>query len=466
MRREPASAPGALDSGQLRPLEAETSVTDLAVEGALPPELDGLYVRNSFNPHPALSGGDGVPAHLFLGDGMIHGVRLAAGRACWYRNRWVRTQSLAAATGQAALPGPLDRRWVPHNPANLNVIAHAGRLLALCDVGMPYALNSDLETQGCYDFDGQLAANMSAHPKRDPATGELHFVNYRPWRPWVTYFCADPAGRIVRRQAIDVAGATAMHDFAITRRFAVFIDQPLVFERPPRPGGGLPFCWDGGYAMRLGLLELHRHDAPVRWFEIEPCFIPHVLNAFDDGQAVVLRAVVSDPYYMTGDAPRAQACLGMHEWRIDLASGRVAHHCLSNAPGELPRLDERCVGRPHRYGYAAEIRLAQAWHACGGLFKYDFARDEVIKHDVGPDAMAAEPVFIAAHASAGEDEGWVLSFVYDATTDRSALIVLDARHFDHAPLARISLPQRVPYGAHGSWVPRVDLGESPCRSCR
>ncbi|MDE2611158.1 MAG: carotenoid oxygenase family protein, partial [Burkholderiales bacterium] len=86
--------------------------------------------------------------------------------------------------------------------------------------------------------------------------------------------------------------------------------------------------------------------------------------------------------------------------------------------------------------------------------------------DVGPDAMAAEPVFVAAHASAGEDEGWVLSFVYDATTDRSALIVLDAQHFDHAPLARISLPQRVPYGAHGSWVPRVDLGEWPCRSFR
>ncbi|WP_293028993.1 carotenoid oxygenase family protein [Pandoraea sp.] len=453
-------------SGVLQPLDAEISVIDLPVEGAIPPELDGLYVRNSFNPHPVLVGGDGALPHLFLGDGMIHGVRLAAGRACWYRNRWVRTESLAAATGQAAPPGPPDRRWVPHNPANLNVIVHAGRLLALCDVGMPYALSAELETLGCYDFGGQLTANMSAHPKRDPATGELHFVNYRPWRPWVTYFCADAAGRIVRSQAIDVAGATAMHDFAVTQRFAVFIDQPLLFERPPRPGGGLPFCWDRGYTMRLGLLELHRSDAPVRWFEIEPCFIPHVLNAFDDGDTVVLRAVVSDPYYMTGDAPAAQACLGMHEWRIDLAGGRVAHDCLSDAPGELPRLDERRVGRPHRFGYAAEIRLAQAWHACGGLFKYDFVRDTVTRHEVGPHEMAAEPVFVPARASSGEDEGWVLSFVYDATTDRSALIVLDARRFAGAPLARITLPQRVPYGAHGSWVSQADLDAPPCQSSR
>lgn len=450
----PRDAGALFSHGMFRPLAHETTATDLAVSGTLPRQLDGLYVRASFTPHPALSGT--VP-HPFLGDGMLHGVRLHAGRAHWYRSRWVVTDAVAAATGRPPPAGPPDRRWAPHNPANTHVIAHAGRLLALCEVGLPYAVSPTLDTLERCDFDGQLDTAMCAHPKVDPRTGMLHAFAYRPRRPYVTYFRIDAAGRLAHRVALDVAGPVAMHDFAITQRYAVFIDQPLLFARPPRPGGGLPFRWDAGYGSRLGLLDLHAADAPVRWYPIDTCFVPHVVNAFDARGDVVLRAVLGDPCVMTGDAPDPACRLSMREWRIDRRNHRVSTRCLSEAPGELPRIDDRRTGLPHRYAYAMEVLPGPDWRASGGVFKYDFARGTVARHDVGVTGAAAEPVFVPAHADAEEDEGWLLCYVYDRVRDGSALAVIDARDVARPPVAWIPLPQRVPFGAHGSWVDAARL---------
>jgi carotenoid cleavage dioxygenase len=360
------------------------------------------------------------------------------------------TDTLAATTGRQPLPG-VDRAWGP-NTANTHVIAHAGHILALCEVGTPYEMSPELETIGRYDFAGSLTTNMTAHPKIDPETGDLHFFAYRPRRPFVTYYRADRSGRMTCRATVDVAGPTIMHDFAITRRFAVFLDQPLVFNRSGPSGGGLPFRWDPDYRSRIGLLPTDRPDDGVRWFDVDTPYIPHVMNAFEEGDDVVLRAVVSDAFTLTGGSPSSLA-VTLREWRLDLLTGRVRQADLADLPAELPRIDERRVGRPHRYGYAMEVRPQEGWAASGGLVKYDFASSTVTTHDFGPHVRAAEPVFVPAHDLAGEDEGWILSYLYDERDDRSRLVVLDAQAFDSPPVAMVVLPQRVAFGAHGSWIP-------------
>ena len=461
-RRALADIAGYGANGVFVPLDDEREATDLPVRGVIPPELDGLYLRNSFNSHPSRR----TPQpHVFLEDGMVHGVRIAQGRALWYRNRWVSTDGLAQVANRAPPGGPADRRWSFGNAANISVVAHAGRLLALGETGLPYELNEQLETVGRCDFGGGLARSMTAHPKRDPATGALHGFGYWPRRPYVTYFRADPDGRIARAEPVDVAGATVMHDFAVSERFAVFIDQPLLFERPPRPGGGLPFRWAPEYGSRLGLLDLHREGVPVRWFAIDTCFISHVLNAFDDGAQVVLRAVVSHPYYLTGMPRPHAASLSMHEWRIDTLTARVSSTCIADSPGEFPRFDDRLTGRAHRYGYSTEIVLRHGWLACGGLFKYDFANGAVEHHRFSEYEAASEAQFVPTSEDSAEDEGWVLCLVYDARVDCSRLVVLDAQRFCSEEVASIELPQRVPYGAHGTWVERqaLERARSPCR---
>ena len=115
-------------------------------------------------------------------------------------------------------------------------------------------------------------------------------------------------------------------------------------------------------------------------------------------------------------------------------------------------MDERRLGRPHRYGYGVEVPGGSDWAVRGDLFKYDLSTGAVIAHAFGPRAKASEPVFVPAAHDAGEDEGWVMSFVYDDVKDTSFVAVLDAQAFAGPLVARIPLPQRVPYGAHGSWI--------------
>ena len=258
-------------AGHYAPVPDEIDAVDLPVEGTLPPELDGRYVRNGPNPLP----GDD-PGHWFRGHGMLHGVRLQGGRAHWYRNRWVRTGALA---GRRFLTWRgVDLTAVP---ANTHVIEHGGRLLALVEQGLPYEVDRDLGTVGPCDFGGRLRTAMTAHPKTDPDTGELHFYGYSPVPPYLTYHRVSAAGELVVSRRVKVRRPTLMHDAAITARHVVWLDLPLTFSLR-RMATGFPFGWDESYGARLGVM---RHDDPtatVRWFEIDPCYVFHVGTAHED----------------------------------------------------------------------------------------------------------------------------------------------------------------------------------------
>ena len=208
-------------AGYLAPVPDEIDAVDLPVDGALPPELTGRYLRNGPNPLP------GEPSrHWFIGHGMVHGVRLRDGRAEWYRNRWVRTKALA---GESMIKpdGTVDRSV---GVANTHVIAHAGRIMALVESSFPHVLTPELATVGPCDFDGRLTTAMTAHPKTDPVTGELHFFGYGFAPPFLTYHRLSAAGELVTSAEIAVPGPTMMHDFAITDRHAVFLDLPMTFS--------------------------------------------------------------------------------------------------------------------------------------------------------------------------------------------------------------------------------------------
>jgi carotenoid cleavage dioxygenase len=437
--------------GAFRPVAEERTARDLAVEGALPPELDGLLLRNSFCPYP----GQPLPPHLFFADGMVSGLRLRAGRAEWFRNRWVETEPVARARNAPAPAGPQDICWGPVNPANTHVVHHAGRLLALCEVGLPYELTCDLGTLGRYDFDGALLTNMTAHPRIDPDTGDLHFFSYGPRPPYVRYHHADANGRLLRSDVIAVRGPTVMHDFIITEHYAVFFDTPLVFAPPDAAAGGLPFRWNPDYGSRVGLHPL-ASGGETRWFDIGPCFVAHFLNAYEVGDEVVIRGVARDTGYALGGVSPDKGALQLQEWRIELGRGHVSETVVSDRRGDLPRVDERRLGRPHRFGYSAEAPATPDWASRGGLFKYDLQTGAALRRDFGPGRKASEPIFVPG--GAGEDEGWVLSIVHDEAEDRSFLAVLEAQAFDRPPVARVPLPQRVPYGAHGSWIEGALLG--------
>ncbi|MFB9432394.1 carotenoid oxygenase family protein [Streptoalloteichus tenebrarius] len=442
--------------GYLTPVPDEIDAVELPVTGVLPPELTGRYLRNGPNPLP----GERTP-HWFVGHGMIHGIRLREGRAEWYRNRWVRTRRLA---GDPYLrqDGTRDLAAVH---ANTHVIEHAGRLLALVESGLPYELTPELDTLGPCDFGGRLTTAMTAHPKEDPVTGELHFFGYGVEPPYLTYHRLSADGELRRSVPVDVPGPTMAHDFAITQNHVVWLDLPVVFDMS-LVGRGMPYQWNDNYGARLGVMP---HDGgDVRWFEIEPCYVFHVGNAWEDEAGrVVIDGVRYSPEVWhrswtsiggsttpAGGPVAAAAAQGgtcLYRWTLDPATGKVHEEQLDDRWIEFPTLNDGLVGRGNRYLYAVADDSPTGEN--GVVLKYDTRTGASQAHELGRDHVSSEAVFVPAADGRSEDEGWLLSIVTDRAGAASDLLVLDAADLAAPPVATVRLPRRVPAGFHGSWVP-------------
>lgn len=430
--------------GNFAPIQQEVTAFRLEVRGAIPPELRGVYVRNGPNPR------SGTSPHWFLGDGMLHGVRLEGGEARWYRNRWVRTRPFAEGENAVLVrpDGSVDRT-VAH--ANTHIVRHAGRCLALVESSFPTEVTRELDTVGIHDFGGRLGTAMTAHPKICPLTGELHFFGYGFAPPFLTYHRADAKGELVQSEVIEVPGATMIHDFAITDRHVIFMDLPVVFDVARALQGTLPYAWSETYGARLGVMPRGGSNADVRWFEIEPCYVFHSLNAWAEGHQVVLDVARYPHVWRESTTDFARAAL--HRFRIDLAGDRVREEPLDDAGIEFPRVDPRREGLRNRWGYAVSIGQGVDAPGTDGLIQYDLERGSSLRHDFGPGRSPGEAVFAPASPSSGESEGWVIALVYDEARDTSELAILDATAFEKPPVATVALPQRVPYGFHGSWIP-------------
>ncbi len=437
--------------GNFAPVLDERTDGALPVTGVLPPDLEGRLLRNG--PNPAVVPDDQSDYHWFSGDGMVHAISLSESKATGYRNRWVRTRSLAAKLGTQPPKGPSEPI---DGPANTHVIRHGGTTLALVESGFPHALSPDLDRARVHDFDGALASPMTAHPKVDPATGELLFFGADVFGPpFLRYHVVDPAGALVRTEEIEIPRATMIHDFGVSATRVVFLDLPVVFDLDlAAQGRSIPYRWMPDAGARVGVMPREGGNSEVRWIGIDPVYVFHVLNCYDDGDRVVLDVVRYDSVFDTAPGDALSLCTStLARWTVDLAANRVVEERLDDTPIEFPRLGDEVAGLPYRYGYCTWLGDRPAEPSFRGLVKYDLVRDESVRFDPGEHCSPGEPVFVKAADGRGEDEGWVLSVVYDASRDASELVVLDATSFAGPPVATVHLPARVPFGFHGSWVP-------------
>ncbi len=427
------------------PVEDDLEAFDLEVEGAIPPGLRGLYVRNGSNPSTGLS------SHWFFGDGMLHGVRIEDGQARWYRSRYVQTGLLGEDGGIGA---PDIRK----NHGNTSIIQHAGRLLTLNEVGLPHHINpEDLSTHGVFDFDGALQGPMTAHPKIDPATGHMHFFGYNFFAPYLSFSSVDSSGNLIRQVDLNTPASTMMHDFQITDQHAVFMDLPILFDLQAAIGGDFPFAWRPDNGSRLGVMPLDgAGDDDVQWFEIDNCFVFHTMGAFrdpdNDQRIVLLGARHAD---MWADGPHSfSRGANLWRWTLDLSTGQSTEEAIDDRFIEFPQLNLSRQGLSMRYGYALGYSDNSGADSPGdpqALLKYDLSTGEVQEHRFAQGRVPGEAVFVPG--GEGEDEGWLMTYVYDKANNSSSLDIFDATNLQAPPVASIKLPRRVPYGFHGTWVP-------------
>ncbi len=445
--------------GSFAPVQEEITAFDLPVTGRLPAGLNGRYLRNGPNP----LGLDDPNYHWFLGAGMVHGVRLRDGRAEWYRNRWVRSKAVAAAHGEKWPGGPVHEGM--DFAANTHIISHAGRTLATVEAGpLPYELSDELDTIGPCDFGGGLPGGFAAHTKLDHQTGELHAIAYFWAWDYVQHVVVDAAGKVIRATNIPVTDGPLMHDFALTARYVVLLDLPVTFSlNAVTAGRELPYVWNPAHQARVGLLP-RDGGSDVRWIDIGPSWVFHCLNAYDDEDGrVVVDLCQYDDSFDVSTLWAAHGPVTLDRWTIDPAGGTVAQQRLDDRGQEFPRIDDRIISRPHRYGYSAVIgEVTRAITVAGdfgddaftnAILRHDLVRGTTQTHEFGRDATAGEAVFAPSSPEAGEDDGYVLAFVHNPDRGAADLVVLAAQDFTAEPLARVHLPARIPLGFHGSWIP-------------
>ena len=434
------------------PMDEELTLTGLAVTGRIPAELDGRYVR--IGPNPRHTGGKGH--HWFVGDGMVHGVRLAGGRADWYRNRYIRSRTLEETSGFAAAPGP--RRGMS-DTVNTNVVALAGQTLAMVEAGSyPAILSDELDTVAYSDFGGGLASSFTAHPHEDPVTGEWHAICYDAGNSGqIAHVALDRAGRVLRELPIAVTNGPSIHDCALTPNYVVILDLPVTFSMKALIGGfKFPYRWNREHFARVGLLRRDGDASDITWHDVEPAYVFHVANSFEDETGRVVIDCCPYETMFDGAMPGPEGKnLGLERWTVDPALPRVARETLDARPQEFPRPDERFFGRPYRYCWAVGLQLENndEFVAAAPLIRHDLATGKSITRDLGAAAVPGEFVFVPRRADAAEGDGWLIGYVIDRATRTTDLAILDAETL--ADVARVYIPHVIPPGFHGNWMPVV-----------
>ncbi|MDA9043353.1 carotenoid oxygenase family protein [Pseudomonadales bacterium] len=417
------------------PTFEERTESDLKVIGQIPESLQGTLLRNGANPQ------SGESAHWFLGNGMLHGVRIEAGQATWYRNRYVKTPLYLKPDGDV-MDGLGDMTM---SAANTNVIQHAGKIMALEEGHWPFVVSNELETVGPNNYGGKLEGAMTAHPKICPETGELLAFSYGMTPPYLTYLRASASGELLQTEQIEVPGATMIHDFNVTRNFVIFMDLPAVWNFEGMATTGLPILWDESYGARLGVMPRNGGNADVVWYEIDPCYVFHPLNAYENGDKIVIDVCRMDDTMKPGSSAPPM----LYRWTIDQASGRVTETQLDDRVVDFPRVADAVVGLKHQFGYCAAFAGSAPYGE--GLIKYDLeAGTSEYRHLDG--GQASEAVFVKDPTASGEDGGFLLSYVYQPEIDQSEVLILNAQDMLGEPVARIQIPARVPAGFHGNWI--------------
>jgi all-trans-8'-apo-beta-carotenal 15,15'-oxygenase len=461
-------------SAGFRTLSGEFDYRVDDIDGRVPSALRGTLFRNGAGRNDL--NGDWFP-HWFDGDGMISAIRFDDG-GIHYLNRYVRTQNYSDETRAGRIvhrgfgkmrPGGMIANAFrrPGNVSNISVILQDDRLLSLWEGGAPYALDPrTLETLGIEDFSGKVSA-FSAHPKTDPRSGELfNFgIDYGLKTTLTPYRLR--GGELTRFTPIELPYPVMNHDFVLTEHYLVFCLGPILVHPLKMILGLASFDgalrWDAGRPTLILLVRRDGTGAP-RWIETEAFFQFHFANGFEDDGAIALDVTRYPDYGTVGDALRnyrhsdwsADGMAALMRLRIDLGSGAVDTRRFSTGnANEFPRINPQHVAARHRYAYIANNAPDQALGLQQRITRVDLTSGQTVSHDFAPHGYPGEPVFIPARQDGEEDDGYVVTLVYDGSERRTHVVGLDARDLAARPLFVARLRHHIPFSLHGTFTSRL-----------
>jgi carotenoid cleavage dioxygenase-like enzyme len=468
-------------TGPWQPQTTEWKADDLEiVEGEIPTDLDGVYLRNTENPvHPSLKN-----YHPFDGDGMIHVVGFRDGKA-FYRNRFIRTDGFMAEqeAGHALWAGLAERpssslrdegwgaRTRMKDASSTDVIVHRGQALStFYQCGDMYRIDPmSAETMGKETWNGKFPFEwgVSAHPKVDDRTGEMLFFNYSKEAPYMHYGVVDQNNDLSHYIDVPLPGPRLPHDMTFTENYAILNDCPLYWDPEALKADAHIARFHPETPLRFAVIPRKGQTSDIRWFEAESTYVLHFVNAYEEGDEIVVDG------FFQGDPEPADNGMGnawqrafrflaldrmqsrLHRWRLNLVTGQVKEEQLSDSITEFGMMNGSHAGQKYRYAYAATGK--PSWFLFDGLVKHDLKDGTEERYSFGDGVYGSETAMAPRVGSTAEDDGYLITLTTDMNDDASYAVVFDAARVGDGPVCKLKLPERISSGTHSTWAPGADL---------
>jgi len=454
-------------TGAYAPVFEEQVLTDLPIEGEIPADLNGVYLRNGpdqrFEPK--------AMHHPFDGDGMLFNAHFDDGRVT-IRNKWVRTEGwqVESTTESSEYWGIMSTlKGSPTQPmkdtANTDVIGHAGVAVASWYLaGEPYLVDPiTLDTIGPAPYTAAPGYGFSAHPKVDEITGDLLFFDYFHEAPYMAYGVVGPDRQLKHHVEIPLPGNRLPHDMGVTEHYSILHDLPVWHCEEAYAAGRHKILFNSDTPARFGVIPRYGKTEELKWFEFSPCFLYHVVNSWEEGDDIIMVACRFMPV-MNADGTIDEARTAKNiaelkmdarlwEYRMNYATGEGSEKCLNpDLNVEFPSYDSARTGRYTEFGYLVDHN-PETLHWTG-IRKFNIRTGECLGawSDDPQHAWYSEPWFAPADNQQSEDHGYVIAFVWNDQTKEQQLQVFDALDINKGPIARVTMPQRVPQGFHACWM--------------
>jgi carotenoid cleavage dioxygenase len=233
----------------------------------------------------------------------------------------------------------------------------------------------------------------------------------------------------------------------------------VLINRNTKTVDTMPFAWNPTYPARIGVMPRGGTNDYVRWFEIEPCYVFHPLNAYSehrgDDVIVVLDVIRNERMFDRGHHGPNEGHPTLDRWTINLSTGSVHTECRDDRTQEFPRINETLTGSRHRYGYTTGVEGGLIWDDKPGplktaLYKHDYRTGGCTTAPLNPELVIGELSFVPNPDADSEDDGVLMGYGYHRALDEGQLLIVDAASLEH--MATVHLPQRVPVGVHGNWA--------------
>ena len=356
------------------------------------------------------------------------------------------------------------------------MVGHRGRALALWYMsGDAYEIDPiTLKTLGKSAAIAQHGVKISAHAKVDEITEEMMFFDYGNEAPYMHYGVVGADGTLKHYVPIDLPGPRLPHDMAVTEHYSVLHDLPLFHNHEAMALGRHKIEFYPDMHSRFGVIPRLGASNSIRWFNFTPCYLYHVVNAWEetDEQGDEWVVMVGCRYMPALDGlgeidAKRTACdvaeLVMHArlwvWKMNLTTGETVEHILNDKyNAEFPSINARKTGRKTQFGYLVDHSdtTTLQW---SGVRKFELTTGADLGgwSDDAQHSWYSEPWFAEADAPQAEDDGYVIAFQWNNAAQLQTLDIFDAHDLAKGPIAQVELPQRLPVGFHACWIEKDRL---------